>query len=60
MSIFAGKGLRAYSDLDLRPGEDWEKAMFSALQNSRALCIFFGSATLKSTWVSREIETLAR
>ena len=56
MSIFAEKGLRAYSDLNLRPGEDWQNALFSALENSRALCIFFGPTTLESKWVVREIE----
>jgi hypothetical protein len=56
ISIFAGKGLRVYSDLDLLPGEDWEKALFSALENSRALCIFLGPETLQSRWVLREIE----
>ena len=58
ISIFAGKGLRAYSDLDLRPGEFWQKALSSALQNSRAVCIFFGSATLRSTYVHQEIEAV--
>jgi KAP family P-loop domain/TIR domain len=56
MSIFAGKGLRVYSDLELRPGEEWEEALSSGLENSRALCIFFGSETLRSTWVLREID----
>lgn len=60
MSIFAEKGLRVYSDLQLRPGEEWEKALSSALDNSRAVCIFFGSATLQSTWVSQEIEAATR
>src|SRR5262249_55472252 len=56
MSIFAEKGLRAYSDLNIQPGEDWQNALFSALANSRALCIFFGSTTLESKWVVREFE----
>jgi hypothetical protein len=60
MSIFAEKGLRVYSDLDLRPGEDWEKSLFSALENSRALCVFFGPETLRSTWVLQEIEAAMR
>jgi hypothetical protein len=60
ISIFAGKGLRVYSDQDLRPGEDWEKALFSALENSRALCIFLGPETLRSKWVLQEIEAAVR
>jgi hypothetical protein len=60
ISIFAGKGLRVYSDQDLRPGEDWQKALFSALENSRALCIFIGPETLRSEWVRQEIEAAVR
>lgn len=60
ISIFAGKGLRVYSDQDLRPGEDWEKALFSALENSRALCVFLGPETLRSKWVLLELEAVAR
>jgi hypothetical protein len=56
LSIFSGRGLRVYSDLDLRPGEDWEKALSSALESSQAVCIFFGPETLQSTYVVREIE----
>jgi KAP family P-loop domain/TIR domain len=60
ISIFAKKGLRVYSDQDLQPGEDWEKSLFSALENSRALCIFLGPETLRSKWVLREIEAVVR
>lgn len=60
ISIFAGKGLRVYSDQDLQPGEDFEKALFSALDNSRALCIFLGQETLRSQWVLQEIDAAAR
>ena len=60
ISIFAGKGLRVYSDQDLQPGEDWEKALFSSLENSRALCIFLGQETLRSQWVLREVDAAAR
>lgn len=60
ISIFARKGLRVYSDQDLQPGEDWEKTLFTALENSRALCIFLGPQTLESQWVLREIDAAAR
>lgn len=52
--IFAEKGLRVYSDQDLRPGEDWEKSLSSALDNSRAVCIFLGPESLNSPWIQQE------
>lgn len=58
LSIFARKGLRVYSDMDLQPGEHWEKSLFSAMENSRTLCIFIGPETLQSRSVLREIEAV--
>lgn len=60
MDIFARRSLRVYSDMHLRPGEDWEKALTSALENSRAVCIFFGPETLQPAGVRWEIETVQR
>jgi hypothetical protein len=58
LSTFAAKGLRVYSDMDLQPGEHWGKALFSALEKSRALCVFLGPGTLQSRSVLREIEVV--
>jgi hypothetical protein len=60
LSVFAAKGLRIYSDLDLQPGEHWERSLFSALSNSRSLCVFLGPGTLESRSVNRELIEAAK
>jgi hypothetical protein len=58
MAVFAAKRLRVYSDLDLRPGEEWEKSLLAGLQNSRALCVFIGRETLASQAIDQELKTV--
>jgi hypothetical protein len=60
ISVFAQKGLRVYSDQDMRPGEEWAKSLSSALDNSRAVCIFLGPETLNSPWIQQEAELAAQ
>jgi hypothetical protein len=60
LSIFSGKGLRVYSDLDLQPGEHWERSLSSALDKSRSLCVFLGPRTLQSQAVNRELEAVQK
>jgi len=59
VEVFAGRGLRTYSYRDLAPGENLETALSAALQNSRALCVFIGAATLKSNWALLDVRAMA-
>jgi hypothetical protein len=57
VAALSRRGLKTYSDLDLKPGEPWEEALSTALENSRAMCVCIGASTVSSRFLADEIET---
>lgn len=49
-------GLSAWTDADLRPGENWSLAIGQAIQQADAIVFLLSPAAVASEWVQREIE----
>ncbi len=58
IEILKSHGVNVFYDADLRPGEDWQRALLTALEGAAGILVFASQRSMQSVWVQKEIAAM--
>ncbi len=53
------RGVKVWMDIDLMPGENWQRSITQALSGATGLIVFVSAAGMAPDWVGRELTAVA-